>query len=95
MKANKVIIPKKTREQITLEMENVFNGKDKSQRGTMLRSAIKVLMLTKPKEEIKKEFIEEYIKKYGELQTGKISLDKLRKDSEKDLKALKQLGTKA
>lgn len=82
----KMVIPKKTDKQIEEEIEGVLNGKDKSYRGIMLRNAAKALSVHKSKEEIKKMFIEEYKKKYGLLQTGKISLDELKAGAVKDAK---------
>ena len=82
----KMVIPKKTDKQIEEEIEGVLNGKDKSYRGIMLRNAAKALSVHKSKEEIKKMFIEEYKKKYGLLQTGKISLDELKEGAVKDAK---------
>ena len=76
-------IEPKTREQITQEIENVLNKKDNSPRAKMLRKAAFALKALKTQDEIKAMFIEEYIKKYGELQTGKVSLKELKEQSTK------------
>jgi len=86
----------KTREEITLEIDNILNKKDKSMRGRMLYKSYQTIMVMNPqatKESIRNEFIEAYIKKYGELVTGKKSLDNIKKEAENDIQNLKnQLG---
>jgi len=85
--------PEKTREEIEKDIDNSMSGNDKSQRGTMLRRATLSLMAFYPKEKIREMFIDEYIKKYGELKTGKTSLSKLKKESFKQIKDAKQNAT--
>lgn len=82
----KMVVPKKTDKQIEQEMEDVLNGKDKSYRGRMLRNAAKALSLHKSKEEIKKMFIQEYKKKYGDLQKGKTTLEQVKQEAVKNAK---------
>lgn len=88
MKQNK--IKKKTRKEIEQDIENVLNGKDKSQRGKMLRMASKPLLITQTKEEVKKMFVDEYVKKYGLLEKGKISVKELKKQSLKEIEQSKK-----
>jgi hypothetical protein len=71
MKQPKIIIPHKTGKQIEDEIDKILAGKDRSVRGRMLFGAAKALLLHKSKEEIRNEFIAEYKKKYGALETAK------------------------
>ena len=80
MKLLKQKFPTKTREQVEKEMDDVFSGKDKSGRAKMLKKAAFAMKAFKTKEEIKQVFVEEYIKKYGELSSGKTSLNKIKKE---------------
>ena len=82
----KTKVPEKTREEIEKDIDNAISGNDKTQRGLMLRRSALGLMAFYPKEKIRQMFIDEYIKKYGELKTGKTTLNKLKKDSEKKVK---------
>lgn len=95
MKLRKTKIPTKTRTEIEQEIEDVLSGKDKSKRGKMLRRASKGLMFTMSKEQIKDLFVKEYIKKYGELSSGKITIEELKEQSLKDSKKARTTGTKA
>ena len=70
------IIPK-TRKEIELEITEILENKGKHKHGNKLRQAAKVLSLYKTKEEIKSLFIEEYVKKYGELSSGKTTIKKM------------------
>ena len=83
------VIPHKTDKQIEEEITNILNGKDRSQRGAMLRKASNALTLFKgmSKEQVKAMFIAEYKKKYGDLQTGKKTLDQIKSESVADAKA--------
>jgi len=85
-------LPEKTREEIEKDIDNAINGNDHSQRGKMLRRTTLGLMAIYPKEKIRQMFIDEYIKKYGELKTGKITFKKLKKQSEKELGVSKNDG---
>ena len=93
MKLGKIKIPHKTDKQIEKEITRILEGKDKSIRGKMLLKAAQTLILTgKTKEQVKTEFITQYKKKYGALETGKISLNELKKQSEAEIK--QATGTK-
>jgi hypothetical protein len=85
------VIPFKSREDIEKEVTEILEGKGNHPHAGKLRKAAKVLSAFKTKEEIKELFIEEYVKKYGLLQTGKISLDELKKQS---VAEIKKTGTK-
>lgn len=90
MKALKVKF--KTDKEIENDIDACLSGRDKSQRGTMLRSAAKALSLMKTKEEIRQLFIDEYKKKYGDLYSGKKSLEQIKQESLEDAKKAKEAG---
>lgn len=91
MKLFKQKIPTKTREQIEKEIDYSLSNKDQSQRGKMLKKARFALLALYPKEKIREMFIDEYIKKYGELKTGKTSLEQIHKESITNAKKLEQI----
>ena len=79
-------IPTKTREEIVKEIDDIFAGRDHSERGKLiLRTSIPLKALM-GEEKVKAMFVEEYIKKYGELKTGKKSVETMKKESEAELK---------
>jgi hypothetical protein len=82
-------IPFKTDKQIEDEIENILSGRDRSQRAAMLRKASNALTLFKgmSKEQVKEMFIAEYKKKYGDLQTGKKTLEQIKSESIAEAKA--------
>ena len=73
------IIPK-TREEIELEITEILENKGKHKHGAKLRQAAKVLSIYKTREEIRQLFIEEYVKKYGELSSGKTTIKKMQEE---------------
>jgi hypothetical protein len=75
--------------QIEDEIENILSGRDRSQRAAMLRKASNALTLFKgmSKEQVKEMFIAEYKKKYGDLQTGKKTLEQIKSESIAEAKA--------
>jgi len=73
------IIPK-TREEIEIEITEILENKGNHKHGTKLRQASKILSMYKTKEEIKQLFIEEYVKKYGELSSGKTTIKKMQEE---------------
>lgn len=90
MKTNKIVYPKKTMKEIQQEMKDIIKGKDKSQRGIMLRRASKALSITMTEEQVIDFLSKEYAKKYGELQTGKTDIKKLKQDSIKQIEQAKK-----
>ena len=90
MKTNKIVYPKKTMKEIQQEMKDIIKGKDKSQRGIMLRRASKALSITMTEEQVINFLSKEYAKKYGELQTGKTDIKKLKQDSLKQIEQAKK-----
>lgn len=82
-------IPFKTDKEIEIEITEILEGKGKHKHGRKLRKAAKVLSVLKTPEEIKQLFIDEYKKKYGALQSGKISLEELKNQSVKDAEKAK------
>lgn len=90
MKTNKIVYPKKTMKEIQQEMKDIIKGKDKSQRGIMLRRASKALSITMTEEQVINFLSKEYAKKYGELQTGKTDIKKLKQDSIKKIEQAKK-----
>jgi len=93
MKEMKVKIKPKSREEIEKEIDDILAGKDKSPRGIMLRNASKALKFHKTNKEIRDLFVEEYVKKYGELSSGKKSVEQLKEESLADIKKAKTTGT--
>jgi hypothetical protein len=76
--------------QIKQEMTDIMKGKDKSQRGIMLRRAGTALKLTMTEEQAISFLTKEYAKKYGALQTGKTNIQELKKDSLKQIEQAKK-----
>jgi len=74
-------IPSKSRKEIELEINNIYDGKDHTPRGLMLKRAMIPLKMTMSRQEIIDLFVGEYVKKYGELSSGKKSLENLKKES--------------
>jgi len=74
-------IPDKTREEIEKEIKNIYDGKNHTPRGLMLKRAMIPLKLTMSEKEIINLFVKEYVKKYGELSSGKKSLEDIKKES--------------
>jgi len=79
-------IEPKTRAEITQEIEDIFAKKINTKRAKMLRKASTALRSLKSQEEIKELFVEEYVKKYGELSSGKTTVEELKKSSVQDAK---------
>jgi len=77
------IIPQKTDKQIEEEIDRILTGKDRSPRAIMLRNAARTIGLQPgmTKELVRFNFIQEYKKKYGLLQTGKTTIAKIQKES--------------
>ena len=92
MKVKKEKIEPKTREEIEKEIDDVLSGKDKTQRGNMLRKSVLVLKAFKTKEQIRQLLIDEYVKKYGEISSGKKSIKQLKKESLEDIEKAKTTG---
>ena len=84
-----LIIPKKSDKQIEEEIDSILTGKDHSNRGKMLRTAAKTLRVLHSEEDIKKMFIKEYKKKYGELQSGKKTLEQIKQEAIEDSRKAK------
>jgi len=82
-------IPKKSLKEIETEIDNIIIGKDKTTRGRMLHKAYLTLSTIKPAKQVRKEFIDEYVKKYGEISSGKKSIAQLKEESLADMKKAK------
>jgi len=89
MKVKKEKIKPKTRKEIEEEIDSIITGKDRSQRGKMLNKAYKTLCVIKPAEQVRQEFIDEYVKKYGEISSGKKTIEELKQESMDDIKKAK------
>jgi len=74
-------IPNKTKKEIVQEINNIYDGKDHTPRGVMLKRAMLPLKMTMSRQAIVGMFVAEYVKKYGELKSGKKSLEDLKKES--------------
>ena len=85
-------IPKKSLKEIESEIDNIIKGKDKSTRGKMLRKAYITLCAIKDPKQVRQEFIDEYVKKYGEISSGKKSIAQLKEESLADIKKAKTTG---
>ena len=85
-------IKPKTRKQIETEIDSIITGKDRSQRGKMLNKAYKTLCVIKPAKQVRQEFIDEYVKKYGEISSGKKTIEELKQESMDDIKKAKTTG---
>jgi hypothetical protein len=83
-------IQPKSRKQIEDEIDGILAGKDRSQRGTMLRNAANALRVMNTAEEIRQMFIQEYIKKYGELESGKKTIEQIKQEALKDSQKAKE-----
>ena len=92
MKVKKEKIKPKTRKEIEEEIDSIITGKDRSQRGKMLNKAYKTLCVIKPAEQVRQEFIEQYVKKYGEISSGKKTIEELKQESMDDIKKAKTTG---
>ena len=92
MKVKKEKIKPKTRKEIETEIDSIITGKDRSQRGKMLNKAYKTLCVIKPAKQVRQEFIDEYVKKYGEISSGKKSIAQLKEESLADMKKAKTTG---
>ena len=83
-------IPRKTWQECETEIENIMSGKNKSRNTWIIRRFISARKLAGDSEETIKEMLTiEYHKKYGELSSGKTSLEQMKKNSLKDLKSAK------
>ena len=89
MKVKKEKIKPKTRKEIEEEIDSIITGKDRSQRGKMLNKAYKTLCAIKPAKQVRQKFINEYVKKYGEISSGKKTIEELKQESMDDIKKAK------
>jgi hypothetical protein len=94
MKEIKPKFPNKTEETMRNEFRNIMLGKDNSMRGRMLRNAGKALMIKDGLtiDQIVEYFVAEYKKKYADLQSGKKTLEDIKKESMQDIETLKTIG---
>ena len=84
------VIPRKTWKECEQEIENIMSGKNKSRNAWIVRRFISARKLAgDPEETIKNMLTIEYHAKYGQLSSGKTSLEQLKKDSLNDLKKAK------
>ena len=85
-------IPKKSKEEIEKEITDILKGKGHGQREIMLRMASKSLRVFNTQEEVIKLFVDEYIKKYGQLESGEKTLEQIKQEAIKDTATAKRLG---
>jgi len=85
-------VPKKTKEEITKEITDILKGKGHGQREIMLRTAAKSLRIFNSEEEIINLFVKEYIKKYGQIESGEKTLEQIKQEATKDIASAKRLG---
>ena len=89
MKVKKEKIKPKTRKEIEEEIDSIITGKDRSQRGKMLNKAYKTLCVIKPAKQVRQKFIKQYVQKYGEISSGKKTIEELKQESMDDIKKAK------
>jgi len=92
MKVKKEKIKPKTRKEIEEEIDSIITGKDRSQRGKMLNKAYKTLCVIKPAKQVRQKFIKQYVQKYGEISSGKKTIEELKQESMDDIKKAKTTG---